>query len=78
MDVLYIPQLDGDGSGESQTAGRYRLLKRLPEEGAVRDFFVRLVITADEILEVTFAPRSWPFGCPCGRGIFPDGRDDLL
>ena len=109
MDVLYIPQLDGDDAGESPTAGRYRLLKRVPEEGcvaltdravtrievaatdplkltvpplvkgAMRDFFVRLVITADEIPEVTFAPpRSRPFGRPCGRGIFPGGRDDLL
>ena len=31
MEVLYIPQLDGDDAGESPTAGRYRLLKRVPE-----------------------------------------------
>lgn len=30
MEVLYIPQLDGDDAGESPTAGRYRLLKRVP------------------------------------------------
>jgi len=88
MDVLYIPQLDdGEGGGDS-TAGRYRLLKRVPEDGtvnltdravtrvevttndslrlvvptlvkgAVRDFFVRLVITADEVPEVTFSAPS--------------------
>ena len=103
MDVLYIPQLDdGDGSGESQTAGRYRLLKRVPEDGcvaladravtriemtaadplrlvvpplvkgAVRDFFVRLVITADEMPEVTFA-------APTGETIsFEDVDDDVF
>ena len=85
MDVLYIPQLDdGDGSGESATAGRYRILKRVPEEGAVtltdraitrieiatsdplrlivppevkgaaRDFFVRLVVSADKVPEISF------------------------
>ena len=31
MEVLYIPQLDGDDADESPTAGRYRLLKRVPE-----------------------------------------------
>ena len=103
MDVLYIPQLDdGDGSGESTTTGRYRLLKRVPEEGAVmltdravtrvdvtatdplrlvvppevkgavRDFFVRLVITADEIPEVTFA-------APTGETIsFEDVDEDVF
>ena len=34
MEVLYIPQLDGDDAGESPTAGRYRLLKRVPEGNA--------------------------------------------
>ena len=103
MDVLYIPQLDeGDGSGESPTTGRYRLLKRVPEEGcvaltdravtrievtsadplkltvpplvkgAMRDFFVRLVITADEIPEVTFA-------APSGETIsFEDADEEVL
>ena len=102
MDVLYIPQLDeGDGGGDS-TAGRYRLLKRVPEDGtvnltdravtrveltandplrivvpplvkgAVRDFFVRLVITADEIPEVTFA-------APTGETIsFEDVDEDVF
>lgn len=81
MDILYIPQLD-DASSES---GRYRILKRTPEDGlviltdravtrveaseafplrfvfpplvkgAVRDFFLRLVVTADEPPELTFA-----------------------
>ena len=35
MEVLYIPQLDGDDAGESPIAGRYRLLKRVPEGGVV-------------------------------------------
>ena len=38
MEVLYIPQLDGDDAGESPTAGRYRLLKRVPEENAPEHF----------------------------------------
>ena len=102
MDVLYIPQLDEGDAGESPTAGRYRLLKRVPEEGcvaladravtrvevtagdplkltvpplvkgAVRDFFVRLVITADEIPEVTFA-------APAGETIsFEDIDEDVF
>ena len=102
MDVLYIPQLDEDDAGESPTAGRYRLLKRVPEEGcvaltdravtrievtatdplkltvpplvkgAMRDFFVRLVITADEIPEVTFA-------APTGETIsFEDVDEDVF
>lgn len=92
MDVLYIPQLDGDdGSGEP-LGGRYRILKRIPEDGVValsdraitrvevngseplslvvpplvkgaaRDFFVRLVVVADEAPQVTFA-------APPGEGI---------
>ena len=102
MDVLYIPQLDEGDAGESPTAGRYRLLKRVPEEGcvaltdravtrievsatdplkitvpplvkgAMRDFFVRLVITADEIPEVTFA-------APSGETIsFEDVDEEVL
>ena len=102
MDVLYIPQLDEGDAGESPTAGRYRLLKRVPEEGcvaltdravtrvevtatdplkltvpplvkgAMRDFFVRLVITADEIPEVTFA-------APAGETIsFEDVDEDVF
>ena len=102
MDVLYIPQLDEGDAGESPTAGRYRLLKREPEEGcvaltdravtrievtatdplkltvpplvkgAMRDFFVRLVITADEIPEVTFA-------APAGETIsFEDVDEDVF
>ena len=103
MDVLYIPQLeDGEGGGSDGTAGRYRLLKRVPEDGtvnltdravtrvesaandplrlvvpplvkgAVRDFFVRLVITADEIPEVTFA-------APTGETIsFEDVDEDVF
>ena len=102
MDVLYIPQLDEGEAGESPTAGRYRLLKRVPEggvvaltdravtrievtavdplkltvpplvKGAVRDFFVRLVITADEIPEVTFA-------APAGETIsFEDVDEDVF
>lgn len=102
MDVLYIPQLDEGDAGESPTAGRYRLLKRVPEEGcvaltdravtrievaatdplkltvpplvkgAMRDFFVRLVITADEIPEVTFA-------APTGETIsFEDVDEDVF
>ena len=91
MDVLYIPQLDeigegGEGEGGGGTAARYRILRRVPEDGTVvlsdravtrveiangdgplrlvvppeakgtaRDFFVRLVITADDVPEVTFA-----------------------
>ena len=65
MDVLYIPQLDelctgckplcGAKSleccdaGESPTAGRYRLLKRVPEEGSEltqRGSFAALVFHA--------------------------------
>ena len=117
MDVLYIPQLDeGDGGGDS-TAGRYRLLKRVPEDGtvnltdravtrveltandplrivvpplvkgAVRDFFVRLVITADEIPEVTFAAPSGEtissgdvdedvFKCEVGVDVFAVAETD--
>ena len=103
MDVLYIPQLDeGEGGGSDGTAGRYRLLRRVPEDGtvnltdravtrveltandplrlvvpplvkgAVRDFFVRLVITADEITEVTFA-------APTGETIsFEDVDEDVF
>ena len=105
MDVLYIPQLDdGEGGGSDGTAGRYRLLKRVPEDGtvnlteravtrvelaandplrlvvpplvkgAVRDFFVRLVITADEIPEVTFAPVVGPSGDLTGGGYSPAGE----
>ena len=115
MDVLYIPQLDeigtgggGDsggegGGGSGGTAARYRILRRVPEDGVVvltdravtrvdiatdggplrlvvppeakgtaRDFFVRLVITADEIPEVTFA-------APAGETIsFEDVDDDVF
>ena len=41
MDVLYIPQLDeigtgGEGGeGGGGTAARYRLLRRVPEDGTV-------------------------------------------
>lgn len=112
MDVLYIPQLDeigtggeGEGGGGSGggTAARYRILRRVPEDGTVvltdravtrvdiasdggslrlvvppeakgtaRDFFVRLVITADEIPEVIFA-------APTGETIsFEDVDDDVF
>ena len=115
MDVLYIPQLDeigtggggesgGEGGGGSGgTVARYRILRRVPEDGVVvltdravtrvdiatdggplrlvvppeakgtaRDFFVRLVITADEIPEVTFA-------APAGETIsFEDVDDDVF
>ena len=106
MEVLYIPQLDeigtggeGEGGGGGGgTAARYRILRRVPEDGTVvltdravtriniasdggslrlvvppeakgtaRDFFVRLVITADEIPEVTFAAPSGEVEFdPCG------------
>ena len=105
MDVLYIPQLDeigtGGEGGESGggTAARYRLLRRIPEDGTVmltdravtridvadnaplklvvppeakgsaRDFFVRLVITSDEVPEVTFA-------APTGETISFEDTDD--
>ena len=113
MDVLYIPQLDeigtggeGEGGGSGSgggTVARYRILRRVPEDGTVvltdrtvtrvdiatdggslrlvvppeakgtaRDFFVRLVITADEIPEVTFA-------APSGETIsFEDVDDDVF
>ena len=108
MDVLYIPQLDeigsgGEGEGGGGVAARYRLLRRVPEDGtvnltdravtrveiatdggplklvvppevkgAVRDFFVRLVITSDEIPEVTFA-------APTGEIIsFEDVDEDVF
>ena len=113
MDVFYIPQLDeigtgGDGEGGGGGSGggtvaRYRILRRVPEDGTVvltdravtrvdiatdggslrldvppeakgtaRDFFVRLVITADEIPEVTFA-------APTGETIsFEDVDDDVF
>ena len=111
MEVLYIPQLDeigtggeGEGGGGGGgTAARYRILRRVPEDGTVvltdravtriniasdggslrlvvppeakgtaRDFFVRLVITADEIPEVTFA-------APSGETIsFEDVDDDVF
>ena len=111
MDVLYIPQLDeigtgGEGDGEGGVAARYRILKRVPEDGVVtltdravtkvdiatdggslrlvvppeakgtaRDFFVRLVITADEIPEVTFAPPvAGPVGALAGGGYSPAGE----
>lgn len=107
MDVLYIPQLDeigagGEGEGGG-TGARYRILRRVPEDGTVvltdravtrvdiatdggslrlvvppeakgtaRDFFVRLVITADEIPEVIFA-------APTGETIsFEDVDDDVF
>ena len=117
MDVLYIPQLDEGDAGESPTAGRYRLQKRVPEEGcvaltdravtrvevtasdslkltvpplvkgAMRDFFVRLVITADEIPEVTFAAPSGEtisfedvdedvFKCEIGVNVFAFSETD--
>ena len=99
MDVLYIPQLDEGDAGESPTAGRYRLLKRTPEDGvvvltdravtrvevtsqgplklvvpplvkgAVRDFFVRLVVSADNAPEVTFA-------APTGETISLEEADE--
>ena len=108
MDVLYIPQLDeigsgGEGEGGGGTAARYRILRRVPEDGTVlltdravtrveiangagplrlvvppeakgaaRDFFVRLVITADEVPEVTFA-------APAGEAIsFEDADEDVF
>lgn len=107
MDVLYIPQLDDTGSGGEGEGGgaaaRYRILRRVPEDGIVnladraitridiadgcaalklvvppeakgtaRDFLVRLVITADEIPEVTFA-------APAGETIsFEDVDDDVF
>ena len=105
MDVLYIPQLAELGSGGEGggVAARYRILRRVPEDGIVnladcaitridiadgcaalklvvppdakgtaRDFFVRLVITADEIPEVTFA-------VPAGETIsFEDIDDDVF
>ncbi len=107
MDVLYIPQLDETGSGGDGEGGgvaaRYRILRRVPEDGVVnltdraitridvttdvgplklvvppeakgsaRDFFARLVITADEIPEVTFA-------APAGETIsFEDVDDDVF
>lgn len=113
MDVLYIPQLDeigaggeGEGGGGGSgggTVARYRILRRVPEDGTVvltdravtrvdiatdggslrlvvppeakgtaRDFFVRLVITADEIPEVIFA-------APTGETIsFEDVDDDVF
>ena len=112
MDVLYIPQLDeigtggegeGGGGGSGGVAARYRILRRVPEDGVVnltdraitriditsdvgplrlvvppeakgsaRDFFVRLVITADEIPEVTFA-------APAGEAIsFEDVDGDVF
>ena len=108
MDVLYIPQLDEigsgcEGEGGGGVAARYRLLRRVPEDGTVnltdravtrveiatdggplklvvppevkgvvRDFFVRLVITADEIPEVTFA-------APTGETIsFEDVDEDVF
>ena len=107
MDVLYIPQLDetgsgGDGEGVG-VAARYRILRRVPEDGVVnltdraitridiadgcaalklvvppeakgsaRDFFVRLVITAEDIPEVTFA-------APTGETIsFEDVDGDVF
>ena len=110
MDVLYIPQLDelgadagssGDASGG--TAARYRLLKRVPEDGvvnladravtrievgngidalrlvvppeakgSVRDFFARLVVTADEVPEISLA-------APSGETIsFEDADEDVF
>lgn len=111
MDILYIPQLDeigaggeGEGGGSGGgTVARYRILRRVPEDGTVvltdravtrvdiatdggslrlvvppeakgtaRDFFVRLVITADEIPEVIFA-------APTGETIsFEDVDDDVF
>ena len=110
MDVLYIPQLDeigaggeGEGGGSGGAAARYRILRRVPEDGTVvltdravtrvdiatdggslrlvvppeakgtaRDFFVRLVVTADEIPEVTFA-------APTGETIsFEDVDEDVF
>ena len=98
MEVLYIPQLD-DATSES---GRYRILKRTPQEGsvtltdkavtrievstpdairftfpplvkgAVRDFFLRLVVTSDEPPELTFA-------APAGETLsFEDADEDAL
>ena len=100
MDVLYIPQLDdGDGTGESPIAGRYRILKRVPEDGAValtdraitrielptnepvrlivppevkgaaRDFFVRLVVSADKVPEISFV-------APTGETISVEEADE--
>lgn len=102
MEVLYIPQLDEAETAATGGSPRYRILKRVPEDGtviladravtkveaktadairfvlpplvrgAVRDFFVRLVVTADELPEVTFA-------APAGEtASFEDVDSDVL
>ena len=103
MDVLYIPQLDEvTGDGDTGTVARYRILKRVPEngsvfltdrcvtrielttsdplkivlppevKGSVRDFFVRIVITADEVPEITFV-------APTGETVsFEDMDEDVF
>ena len=57
MDVLYIPQLDeigtggeGEGGGSgSGTVARYRILRRVPEDGTVVYFFTE---TASDVMLV--------------------------
>ena len=89
MEVVYLVNKDGSGGGGGETAAaKYRIVDRVPEEGAVqltdrcvtrvtldtadkvkvvfpplsegyvRDFFVRLVITADTLPEITFTPTA--------------------
>ena len=57
---------------EAKTSDPLELVFPPVVPGAARDFFVRLVVTADEIPEVTFAPGE-------GESIsFEDVDDDVL
>ena len=85
MDVLYIPQLDeigtgggGDsggegGGGSGGTVARYRILRRVPEDGVV-------VLTDRAVTRVDIAKDGEPYwrdGRSCGVRR-PGWRDHIL
>ena len=72
MDVLYIPQLDeigtggdgeGGGGGSGGVAARYRILRRVPEDGVV-NLTDRAITRVDQISTQCFA------SCPALEDIW--------